>query len=102
MTAAIPAATTAMPFFRLSGDISYSIDACAPLHALLDDAQCLLGASLSTFELLAEDQDSQAYWGALYLLQQGVALLTAAQTVAPTCGPLIGAGQAVAVAEGPQ
>ena len=70
-------------FTRLS-TWNYSIDAGAPLHSLLEDAQCLLGESLSTFELLTDSQTSEAYWGAIYMLRQGVALLTAAQTVAPT------------------
>ena len=98
MTAAVPATTKALPFFRLSDALDCSIGAGAPLHALLEDAQCLVSSALNMFELLAEGQDTGAFWGALYLLQQGVALLTAAQTVPPACGPLVGAAQTAAPA----
>lgn len=66
------------------------IDAGTLLPALLDDSRSVLGAALVSFELLAEGQGSEVFWGALYPLRQGVALLTAAQTVTPSCAPLLG------------
>ena len=88
MTAAASTAT-ALPFFKLSAAVGCCIEAGAPLESLLEDAQCLLGASLSTFELLTDSQTSEAFWGAIYMLRQGVALLTAAQAAVPACGPLV-------------
>ena len=100
MTAAVPTTTTALPFFRLSDAVGCSIDAGAPLHALLWDAQCVLGASLASLELQTDSQCSEAFWGALYLLRQGVALLNAAQTIPPACGPLVGAAAQTAAPAG--
>ena len=61
MNAAFPTTTTAMPF----------IDAGTLLPALLDDSRSVLGAALVSFELLAEGQGSEVFWGALYPLRQG-------------------------------
>ena len=102
MTAAVPATTKALPFFRLSDAVGCSIGAGAPLHSLLEDANCLLGAALASFELQTDSQSSEAFWGSLYLLRQGVAMLAAAQTIPPACGPLVGAAQTAAPAGGPQ
>ena len=80
---ATAAAGADVPLMHLG--LSYTIISNgAEAGAALNDARLLLISALSVFEAIAESitsnsPDGQAYWGAVYLLRQGVAVQSLAE-----------------------